>query len=631
MPPTGRPRSRPEAEYIRGPVWVDIPVPVRDGMVVKGYEWKSTDLIVLLNLIPDYSPFIDAEGYYFDVEQLKQFISFVVNECVYPEGINTGDPFVPEQWQWCIYANMFCWKSEKTHFRRYREVFIYVPRKNGKTSAFGMIPTLYEFYCSDEKRAQLFCCAADTEQASVNFRHSVYSIETNTRLLSRLREQKVNRSTRSFEHTDGTTFKVLSSIAETKHGLSPSFVYADEIHAHKDSELIDVMITGMAARPQPLLIYTTTADYDRPSVCNSLYDRAKSIQSGKQTDPTFLPVIYEASIADDYHKEEVWRKANPNYEKSIYAEHFERMIRTAESNPAELNKFLRLHLNVKTKTETTWIPSHIWVKGAPQQSSLLSVKEIKAWLFEHNLWHNIALSSKWGHSSTIDIYIEQYQNYYTWYINKVHDLQNAECYGGYDNSSTKDIAAFTLWFPNEHVLLFWGWCPGESIYTRSVEQNVPYSRWYEAGLINDTPQTNISEVAIGNALIGTSDKVGIASHFKGLMSVSFDRWGSNYIHEVFSTYGISARAYPQSFAGMNQPCRVMETMVSNEDFWHGGHPVLEWMIGNTMVEMNRDEQIRPSRKNSSDKIDGIVSGLMAIGGHLYPEVETIRDIRGLKE
>jgi phage terminase large subunit-like protein len=141
------------------------------------------------------------------------------------------------------------------------------------------------FFVDKEKRSQNYCCAADVEQASNNFRHCQYMIENNPKLISRLREKRVFRSTRSFEHNDGAIYKVLSSIADTKHGLSPNFVYVDEVHAHPNSELIDVMLTGTAARTQPLVLYTTTADYDRPSVCNSLYDKAKAIASDKQWEP----------------------------------------------------------------------------------------------------------------------------------------------------------------------------------------------------------------------------------------------------------------------------------------------------------------------------------------------------------
>lgn len=978
-------RTNPESLFIRGSVHIDLPLPKRDHRNdLVGYELERTYIPNLLKTQPVYNPFMEATGYYFDVEEFKKLIHFVIQECCFPEGVNTGDPFIPELWQWCVYANMFCWKSEETDRRRYREVFVLVPRKNGKlitlnekiptpsgfstmgelsvgdvvfdkdgkqcnvvwtsdvqtpekayritfsngdqveacsdhqwhmysrkqhpkyfvndkwttnrgmgvkadnkysgmrgiyedvwtteemfnagvdspngktffvkmhsgiecsekqlpidpyllgswlgdgtehtchltvgkqdmeqwksrrhveskpgvyrvwleelsvrtlrknnlyankhipeeyftasreqrlallqglmdtdgtiskrgtdisiiqlrkqlaydivrlcyslglkatikqvkkhsqlgtegtyyhiqfsagrnehevfrlkrkldrmkpdrgrgrslhivsiepceptpmrciqvdspsgtylfsdhylpthnTTALGAIPTLYMFYCDPEKRAQGYCCAADTEQASVNFRHASYMIEQNPRLASRLRNGKVNRSTRSWEHNDGTTFKVLSSVAETKHGLSPSFVYIDEIHAHPDSELIDVMITGTAARRQPLIIYTTTADYDRPSVCNDLYDRAKAICNGIQTDPTFYPVIYEAQLSDNWEDERVWKKANPNYGKSIYPEHFDQMVRTAKNNPSQLNKFLRLHLNIRTKTETAWIPPHVWATGnAPESTTLLSISEIRSWLHAHRTWHSIADSPQWLTSHSIDLYIERYRQYLSWYIQKVEELRNEECYGGYDNTATRDIAALSLWFPSKGVNLFWGWCPAESIYRRTIEDNVPYNMWYEAGILNHTPQETISEKSIVQALIGDKIQQGILHYFRGLMSVAYDRWGSTFVYESLNDAGIVARPYPQSFAGMNQPCKQMESLLANRDYFHGGNPVLEWMIGNVVVRESPDGLIRPDKSKSSDKIDGIVSSLMALGNHLYPEIQVIDELAGLK-
>ena len=82
---------------------------------------------------------------------------------------------------------------------------------------------------------------------------------------------------------------------------------------------------------------------------------------------------------------------------------------------------------------------------------------------------------------------------------------------------------------------------------------------------------------------------------------------------------------------MNEPCRRMEALVMDHQFFHGGHPVLDWMIGNVVIMQSRDGQIRPDRSKSTNKIDGIVAGLMAMGSSFYPEVETISDIRGLKK
>lgn len=508
----------------------------------------------------------------------------------------------------------------------------YLPTHN--TSAFGAIISLIMFFVDKEKRAQNFCCAADIEQASNNFRHCQFMIETNPRLVSRLRDRKVYRSTRSFEHIDGSLYKVLSSVADTKHGLSPNFVYIDEVHAHPNRELIDVLITGTGARRQPLIVYTTTADYDRPSVCNTLYEKAKSIATDKQWEPTFLPVLYEAELSDDFRSEAVWRKANPNYGVSINRDYFERLVRNAQNNPVELNRFLRLHLNIRTKTETAWIPSHIWSNGNPDpEEPLLSVVAIKEWMSQHPAWCNIALDQKFNTSPSVDVYIARYQAYWSWFVRQVEFLQDEECYAGFDNASVKDIASLNLWFPRYGVMLHWGWCPAVSIYQRSTEQNLPYSIWWEAGLINSTsPLDTVDEPAILRAMLGDEETQtpGILTHFKGCREVCFDRWGSHYIYTTLKQYGYPARAYPQSFAGMNEPCRRMEALVTDRQLFHGGHPVLDWMVSNVVVVQSRDGQIRPDRSKSTNKIDGIVAGLMSMGSWLYPEVETITEIRGLK-
>jgi len=941
----------PASSYIHGPSRLKIPETLYEKGKLVGWQWQEVVTTTFLKGIPLYDPFTSAKGYYFDTEEWDKIVAFITNECFYPEAENTGLPFIPEQWQSRIYANLFCWKEEGTNYRRFRECFIYVPRKNGKlldlncpiptvsgwrtmgtlrdtdvlfdkdgnqcgisylhqpvqnpksfdvkfsngetvkacadhqwyihsrlqhpkhnskgsptlnsigndlyegvwttqelfdrgvdsgcgksfcvpmhngiicetaklpidpyllgywlgdgasasgsitigdqdidqceivfshkhiprnylrssisqrlsllqglmdsygtiskrgtdisfinkdeklidnvaellaslglkyskrtihkscqtgvvgtyfqlqfmafkdthpvfrlqrkldrqkltastgrsrnchivsitpcksepmrcitvdspsgtylfgntmlpthnTTAFGAVLSLIMFFIDSEKRAQNFCCAADIEQASLNFRHCQYIIETNPRLLSRLRDKKVFRSTRSFEHTDGSVFKVLSSIADTKHGLSPNFVYVDEVHAHANSDLIDVMVTGTGARRQPLIVYTTTADFDRPSVCNNLYEKAKAIATDKQWEPTFLPVIYEAQLSDDFRSEQVWRKANPNFGVSITEDYFQRLVRNAENNPNELNRFLRLHLNVRTKTETAWIPQHIWANGnADPETPLLSIVAIRKWIEEHSLWHNIALSDKWHSSASLDVYIGRFQLYWSWYIKQIEFLKDEECYAGYDNATVKDIAALNLWFPRYGIMLHWGWVPAQSIYQRSMEQNLPYNIWWEAGLINSTsPQETVDENLILSAMIGEkgNKQKGIFTHFRGLREVCFDRWGAHHIFTSLKQYGLPARAYPQSFAGMNEPCRRMEALSLDHQLFHGGHPVLDWMIGNVVIVQSRDGQVRPDRSKSINKIDGIVAGLMAIGSYLYPEVETISEIRGLK-
>ena len=111
---------------------VPVPDTIYDHGRLIGWKWTHRNIIKFLRTIPDYDPFAQAEGYYFDVDEWYRIISFITNETCYPEGELTGQKFVPEVWQSAVYANLFCWKKEGSSYRRYKECFIYVPRKNGK-------------------------------------------------------------------------------------------------------------------------------------------------------------------------------------------------------------------------------------------------------------------------------------------------------------------------------------------------------------------------------------------------------------------------------------------------------------------------------------------------------------------
>jgi phage terminase large subunit-like protein len=621
-----------ESDYIRGPKTLEVPRPIYDRGSMVGYQFEAVSIVDLLRYNPIYDPFLTAEGYYFDTAEWSRFISFVLNECCFPEGVLTGKPFVPELWQCAVYANLFCWKRETNNRRRYRECFIYVPRKNGKTVAFGSILTLYMFYCDTEKRGQLYAAAADIEQASLNFRHTIYMLETNPRLLNKLRQCRVHRSTRSFEHIDGAVFKVLSSIADTKHGLSPSFIYADEVHAHPNSELLDVLLTGTGARAQPLTVYTTTADYDRLSPCNNMRDKAESIATGKQLEPTYLPVIYEATLEDDYTDPEVWKRTNPCFGVSVNEDYFENLVRNATNNPVELNRLLRLHFNIKTRTETSWIPPHVWRHGNADESlTLLTVPQIKEWMAEHPNWFTIVSDPKFEISKAVDLYIQKWGRYWTWFIHTCQTLKDEECYLAYDNASVNDIASIGLWFPRQCVILHLGWCPAKSIYERSHEQGLPYDMWYQAGLINATEKDSVDESAVLDAIVGTSEYPGLLTYFRNCREVVFDNWNAHHVYKTLKEYGYPCRVYPQSFAGMNEPCKKIESLALDHMLFHGGGPVFEWMANNVVISLSRDGKQRPDKGKSAHKIDGIVAVMMAIGAWMYPEMETITEIRGLKD
>src|SRR5690606_38451299 len=156
---------------------------------------------------------------------------------------------------------------------------------------------------------------------------------------------RIYKAFKSIEFRGGI-YKALTSEAETKHGLNPQLVVNDELHAHDDRDLIDVMMTAMGARRQPLAVHITTADWMRESICNEKYEYACRVRDGVIEDPAFLPVIYEASPEDDWRDPETWRKANPNLGVSVSEGFLERECNRAQEIPTFENTFKRLYLNI---------------------------------------------------------------------------------------------------------------------------------------------------------------------------------------------------------------------------------------------------------------------------------------------
>ena len=206
--------------------------------------------------------------FWFDVEAGERAASFFAECLQHTTGEWRGKPFVLSDWQADIVRNIFGWKRQDGT-RRYRTVFLGLPRKMGKTTlAAGL--ALYALYCDGEPGAQVINAAADREQAALCFDSAKQMIEAESELMDR--SQVYRRSV--IVPMTGSSYKVLSSEAFTKHGLSVSYAGMDELHAWPDRELYDVLVTSMGARRQPLTVITTTAGFDKHSLCYELWDYA---------------------------------------------------------------------------------------------------------------------------------------------------------------------------------------------------------------------------------------------------------------------------------------------------------------------------------------------------------------------
>jgi phage terminase large subunit-like protein len=548
-------------------------------------KWRQ-----LLCCLPGYDPFCQAGDSWFEPEIAQYYIDFIEECCSHIEGALAGKPFILERWEQAIVANLFGWQKIDSYgrqVRRYREAFIYVPRKNGKTPLAAALMNA-AYFLDDEAGQQNYCAAGERDQATLSFRHINGMQQNEIEMSSRVHPYKSTRTI--VKHEDQSFIKVLSSDADTKHGGNPHIILVDELHVQKDRRLVDVFQTSMASlnRKQPLLIHLTTADYVRESICNEKYEKAVKVRDNKGSklkagyDPEFLPVIYEAGPKDDWKKPATWRKANPNLGVSVSIDFMRRECKRAAETPTYENTFKRLHLNIRTAQDVRWIPAELWDSC------------------------NFAISKEL--------------------------LIGQRCYAGFDLSTNKDIAGYALLFPPAKESDKWRvlprfYIPKDNAEKREDRDKVPYITWAREGLITLTDGNVIDYDTIKADFEVDCQNYAIAE-------IAFDRWNFEGPRQRFIADGAPADkfvSFGQGFASMSAPARELEKLLLAKELAHGGHPVLAWMAGNVAVEMDAAGNIKPSKKVSKEKIDGIVMLIMALGRAMVAAApkESVYEKRGI--
>ncbi len=494
--------------------------------------------------------------YYFDPAAARRVTNFFEKHVKHTKGAFAGKPFKLERWQRTPTRRFFGWKRRSDGTRKYRSMFVFIPRKMGK-STWGAGFGEYLLHADGETGAEIVSAAADTEQANVIF--AIAKDMNDADIILRNRGKSFRKSL--VVHQTGSVWKVISSDANTKHGANLHGILFDELHAQKTRDLYDVLKTSTGARRQPVMIMMTTAGFDRESICYEVYDYAKKVRDGLIDDPSFMPVIYEADLKDDWRLEETWKKANPNYGISVQKSYFEEQVREARNKPTYENTFKRLHLN-------------IWTESDERALDMI----------------------KWRDCGNTQIELES--------------LAGKPCFMGLDLSSVNDLAAIALifrvddtWVP---VMRFF--CPQKTLQKKMEAKrgSVPYDMWVKQGHLIATPGGRIDYDAIRaeiNALYNVYD----------IREIAVDPWNAHQLSgQLEKEDGFTVVHVRQGVFTLNAPTKEFIAAVAEEKFAHGNQPVLTWNAGNLSTAQDSKGNLTPCKKSSKDKIDGCVAIITAL-------------------
>lgn len=511
---------------------------------------------------------LDA-GARFDAERADRVVAFFHRYLRHAKGERAGQPFALEPWQADrVLRPAFGWvRSDGTRLVRY--LFLAVPRKNGKSTLAAGIG-LYLLTADDEPGAEVFSAAADREQAAIVYDTALSMRGAHPALAKRVRPYASAK--RMVVSATGSLYRCLSADAYTKHGLNAHGVLFDELHAQPNTELWDVLTTATGARRQPMVVAITTAGFDRGSLCWREWQRAAAMLEGQRIDPTTLPVVYAAPPDAPLDDPATWALANPNLGVSLKPGYMREAAARALESAAEENAFRRLHLNQWTQQDVRWLRMDRWDACADPAVTLEA-------------------------------------------------LTGRPCYVGLDLSSTSDLTACVAVFPDDgNAVLTWAWVPAGSVELRSRREGVPYQEWVRDGHLYATDGDRVDYDAVREHLRALSERVDIRE-------VAVDPWNSQQLQTQLLEDGFSVVKFPQRFATMSSPAKLLERMVLDSTLRHDGNPVLRWAAGNVAVRVDPMANIMPDKKRSTEKIDPVVALVMALGRaevRTTPEVSVYR-------
>lgn len=512
--------------------------------------------------------------YHYDAKAADAAVAFF-RRLRLTEGEWAGRPFVLEPWQENdIVRPVFGWKRPDGT-RRYRRVYVWVPRKNGKTELAAGMGLAMEVGDA-EPGAQVYSMAADKAQAAIVFNKATTMVRLSEDLAAHLECLK----TAIYCSALNASFRPLSGVPEGKHGLNMSGLIGDEIHEWPDDRLYTFLHQSSAARRQPLEFLISTAGEKR-GYGWEIWQYCQRILEGTVEDEETLVVVYAADPADAWDDPKTWAKANPNLGISVKETYLAAECAKAKELPRLENDFKRYHLNLWTEQAVRWIPLERWDACAGETP-----------------WTELAAT-----------------------------LEGEPCYAGLDLSQTVDLTARVLVFPPNGVRRQWAilprfYVPEARIAERVRRDKVPYDQWQAAGALQTTPGNVVDYDFVQSDLLADAERFRI-------LQTGFDPFNAMQLMLRCQDEGLPCEEVRQGYLSLSGPSKELERLVLDRDLVHGGHPVLRWCLGNVAVDTDPAGNIKPSKKSSTERIDGVAATVtalaLAIRGEEGPVMELTRD------
>lgn len=507
---------------------------------------------------------LEKQEYYFSAKEANRAIKFIENFCHHSQG--RSDLLKLELWQKAIVSTIFgIVDEEKT--RIFREIFIVIGRKNGK-SLFASAIIAYMAYLEQEYGQEIYCLAPKLEQAAKVYDGFYQMVKADEELA----ELAKKRRSDIYIEESNTIIKPIAFNAKKSDGFNPQLVVCDEMAAWAGDgglKQYEVMKSALGARRQPMILSISTAGYINDSIYDELMKRSTSFLKGNSKERRLLPFLYIIDDIEKWNDIEELKKANPNMGVSVKESFFIDEIAIAEGSLSKKAEFLTKYCNIKQNSSVAWL--------------------------EYQTVENAG----------VDLTLEDFR----------------ECYavGGIDLSQTTDLTAASVVIEKEGILYAFTqfFMPKNKVEYLQATDGVPYDLFVKKGLITVSGENYVDYKDVFNWYVWLMNEYGIR-----VLKIGYDRYSAQYLIDDLKNYGFHTDDVHQG-ENLTPVIREFEGIIKDGNFKIVNNNLLKSHFLNVALKQNMEtRKFRPIKIEQRAHIDGFVSVIdaMTVRQKYYAEV-----------
>ena len=527
------------------------PIDVLDGKYTTGKYIKLACQRHIDDMSKDMS---DDFPFYFDESEAQKILEWFFRCIKHTRGSLAGKPMVVEPWQQWILISIYGWRRRGSHAKRFRNVDIFVARKNNKSSLSSGI-ALYHLLVENIEGGQCFSIATDNKQARICWNDAAQML---TKLPTSIRGKFKKTISEISVPSKFNWYIPLSRESKSLDGFSASQTIFDEAAAIRERNMYDVMLSSQGSLVDFMNLYITTASSEQETAYKEQHDYCNNMLDGlvEMNDDWFAAhYMIDKDLEADWDNPELWACANPNLGASISMEYLTAQVREAKEITAKRTNVLIKHLNIFTSSADAWVSIEEWDKNV---------------------------------IDAIDT--------------------TGKLYIGVDLGSTSDLTALTFLYKNgtEYHMDFQCFLPEETVknlpnYTKQV-----YLKAIESGKLILTPGNATDYRYITEFLTKYTSN-------KDLAEIGYDPWSS----QKWATEAIEAGAplveVPQSMRLLSPATIDTEVHILKGELKHRGDPFFSWQLQNCEAYVDVNDNVKVKKGNNNNlKVDAVVAMITAM-------------------